>query len=279
MSLLLTRKSQGGSTTIHEEQKDPSVHDSRYSATRPTGTEEQSEFSPPRSYFTITSRFAIPIWPFWAHKGSPTQAWTLESHSDSSTSQAPLRLDPNKVQSLSPTTSMDSYTLHYSIRSDAIRGLSLSAIPQSPLDIPPTFATSSIRLSPSHSLTAGRQEPQSSQLVTHPLSEDRPIRRLPTPPGIGRVPVHVPKERAAHQHSPKYSIPREESGSKEPDQSTVSIAVIEVHTETSPHYDPPQTNSSSTGHRSNESVVTMNGPGQEEGTSISQPGRTRPNPG
>ena len=277
MSLLLTRKSQRGSTTIHEEEEDPSAHDPHCSATRPTDTEKQSEFSRPRSYFTITSRFARPIWPFWGHKGSPTQTWALESHSDSCTSQAPLRFDPTKVQSPSPTTSVDSCTLHYSIRSNAIGALSLSAIPQSPLDIPPTFTASSIPLrSPS---TTGQQAPQSSQLVTHQLSEDQPIRRLPTPPGIGQVPVYIPKEGATHRHSPKHSIPPEESGSKEPDQSAVSIAVIEVHTETSSHDDPPQTNSSSTGHRRNESVVTMNSPGQEEGTCIPQPRRTRSNSG
>ena len=271
MSLLLTRKSQRGSTTIHEEQKDLSAHDSPCSVIRPTDTEEQSEFSPPKSYFTITSRFAIPIWPFWVHKETPSQTWTIESHSDSCTSRAPLRLDPNKVQLPSPTTSMDSYTLHYSIRSNAVRDLSSSAIPQSRLDVPPTFTTSSVRLHPpSHSFTTGRQEPP---MVTHQLSEDRPIRRPPTPPGIGQVPVYVPKERATHKHSIKHSIPREESRSKEPDQSDVSIAVIKVH------YDPLQTNRSSTGHRITESVVTMNGPGQEEGTSIFQPGRTGSNPG
>jgi len=69
-------------------------------------------------------------------------------------------------------------------------------------------------------------------------------------------------------------MPQEKSGSKELDQSAVSIAVIEVHTETSNLYDPLRTNSSSTGHRRNESVVTVNGPGQAEGSSISEPERT-----
>jgi len=274
MSLLFTQKSQRGSTTIHEEQKGPSVYGTPCPTVCPTGTEEQSGSSPPRSYYS-TTRFVIPIWPFWAHKESPSQPQTLESHSDSCASQAPLRLDPNKMQIPSPTTSTDSHTVHYSIRSNAIGDLSLSAIPQFPLDIPPTFTTSSIPLhSPSHSLTIRQQEPQSSQLVTHQLSEDRPIRRLPTPPAIGQASVYVPKERANHQHSPIQSIPQEKSGSKELGQSTVSVALIEVHMETSNHYEPLRTNSSSTGHGKNESVVTMNGPGQVEGTSISEPERT-----
>ena len=274
MSLLLTRKSQRGSTTNHE-QKGLSVYDSPYPTICPTGTEEQSESSPPRSYFSTTG-FAIPIWPFWAHKESPSQPRTLESHSDSCASQAPpLRLDPNKMQIPSPTTSTDSHTLHHSIRSDAIGGLSLNGIPQSPLDIPPTFTTSSISLhSPSHSLTITQQEPQSSQLAAHRLSEDRPMSRLPTPPAIGPLLVFVLEERAKHQHSSIQSIPQEKSGSKEPDQSAASIAVIEVQTETSNHYDPLRTNSSSTSHGRDESVVTVNGPGQAEGTSISEPERT-----
>ena len=271
MSLLFTRKSQRVSTTIHEEQEGPSVYDSPCPTICPTGTEEQPESSPPRSYFS-TTRFAIPIWPFWAHKESPLQPQTLESHSDSCASQAPLRLDPNKMQIPSSTTSTDSHTPHYSIRRDAIGNLSLSAIPQSPLDIPPTFTTLSIPLhSPSHSLAITQQEPQSGQLVPHQMSDDRPIPRLPTPPAIGQLLVFVLEERANNQHSSMQSIPPEKS---EPDQSAASIAVVDVQTETTNLYEPLRTNINSTGHGRNESVVTVNDPGQAESTSISVPERT-----
>lgn len=67
------------------------------------------------------------------------------------------------------------------------------------------------------------------------------------------------------------SIPPEKS---EPDQSAASIAVVEVQTETTNHYEPLRTNINSTGHGRNESVVTVNDPGQAESTSISVPERT-----
>ena len=266
MSLLLTRKSQRGSTTttVCEEHKNPFVHDSPCSIINPTDIEGQPEFSPPRSYFS-TTRFAISIWPFRAHKKSPS----LGSHSDSCTSHAPLRPDSNKMQIPSRPTSTDSYTLHYGIKNKEIGSLSLNAIPQSSLDIPPTFTTSIPLHSRSHSLTTSQQGPRSSQLVTHQLSDDQPIRRFTAPPDIGQVPVYVPKERPTHRHSPTHEIPQGKRESRDLDQSAVSVAVIEVHTETLYHYDPPQTGSSPTAHRRDKSVGTMNSSGQEVGTSIS----------
>jgi hypothetical protein len=265
---LFTRKSQRGSTTIYEKQKDPSVHSSPCSTISPTDVEKQPEFSPPRSCFSSTSRFEIPIWPFRAHKESPSQAWTLGSNSNSCTLQVPLQVDSNKMQIPSSTNSTNSCTLYYGIKSNEIGDLSLSAIPQSPLDISPRF-TSSIPLhSPSHSLTISQQELKSGQLTTHQLSDDRPIRRLPVSPGIGQAPVYVPEEPLNRHHSPTHKIPRGKSGSRELDQSAVSVAVIEVHTETSYHYDPSRTSSSPTVHNGSESVGALDGPGQAVGTSI-----------
>jgi len=271
MSFLFTRKSQRGSTTICEERKDPFVHGSPCSKISLTSIEEQPELSPPRSDISTTSRFAFPIWPFRGHKEFPSQAWTVGSHSDSCTSQAPLSPDPNKMQIPSSTTSADSCTLHFGIQSNAIGNLSLSAIPQSPLGIPPTFISSIPLHSPSHSLTISQQEPRSSHLAIHQLSDNRPIRRLPTPPGIGQVPAYVPKEPPIHHRSPIHKVFRGKSGSRELDRSgsAVSVAVIEVHTETSYHYEPLRTSSRPTAHETNKSAGTPNDPGQAVSTSIS----------
>ena len=230
MCLLFTRKSQRGSTTIHEEQKSPPHHNSPCSTVNSTGIEEQLEPSPPKSHSSTVPRSAIPIWPLRAQKDSPPQqAWTPGSHSESYTSTALLQLDPIKLQILSPSTSTDSYTFRGSINSNAIGVLSLSGIPQPPLDIRSPFTPLYSSLHPpSHSSTVRQQDPHSSQSVTHQLSEDRPIRRLPTPPGVGQVPVYVPREKSG-------SIPRGM------DRSTVSVALIEVHTETLYYYDPPPT--------------------------------------
>jgi hypothetical protein len=271
MSLLFTRKSQRRSVTIHEERKGPSDHNSPCSTTSSTGTIKQPEFSPPRSHASTVPQSANPIWPFRARKESPSQAWIRGSHFESYTSQISLRSDPNKLQMPSPT-SADYYTLHGSVESKAIENISLGAVPQSPLDgsskTQETPTTSSIPLHPpSHSLTIRQQEPHSGQLITNQTSEDRPIRCLPTPPSTGQVPVYIPKERATRRHSPAHRIPRGQSGSRELDWPAVSIAMIEVHTETTYHYDPPLTNSSPTTHERNKSVVTMGGPSQATGTS------------
>lgn len=170
------------------------------------------------------------------------------------------------MQIPSRTTSTDSHTLHYGIKNNEVGNLSLNAIPQSPLDIAPTFTTSIPLHSPSHSLTISQQERHSSQLVTHQLSDDQPIRRLSAPPGIGQVPLYVPKEPPTHRHSPTHEISHGKRGSRDSDQSAVSV---EVHTETLYHYDPPQTSRSPSAHRREKSVGTMNSPGEEVGTSIS----------
>ena len=121
-------------------------------------------------------------------------------------SQAHLQPDPNKLQMPSGANSGGTYMLHGGIKGNNIKDPPLSTIPPSPLDessksqdFPPTFNTACIPLSfHSPSLTIGQQDPCDIQPITHRMSENRPIRRLPIPPGVGEVPVFGQKEREAH---------------------------------------------------------------------------------
>lgn len=184
--------------------------------------------------------------------------WT---HSDSNMSQAPLRVDPNKSQIPSGASSRDPCTLHCSIKGGKIKGPILNAIPPSPLDessksedFPSTFNTLPIPLSP----TIGEQDHHIIQPITHRMSENRPICRLPTPPCVGQVPVYGQKERGTHHHASTNEI---SGGKRVSIQSAVSVAtLLKVHTETAYHYDPPLTDSSSIIHRTNKSVAAMNSP-------------------
>ena len=258
MSFLLTQEPQRSSTTTRVERNGHCHHDSTHPTTSSTGIEGEPETSRPRSLFSTISQS---IWPLEAHKGSPSQARNRGSHSNSYTSQAPLRTDADKSQMPSRANSKDySNTLHNSIKNNAIKNTPLGTIPQSPLDessrsqdFPPTSNTSPIPLYPYPlSLTVEQQEPHNSQLVIHQPSENRPIRPLPTPPGVGEVPIY--KGRVTRQHAPVYEALQGKSGSRESNRTRASVAHIEVHTETSYHYDPPFTSSSSTAHRRHKSI-------------------------